>query len=125
VPPEDRKITDPQAVKYIEAAKQSQLAIIKYQGKRKEFEAKYKLSPDQTELQDTLYLSKHPEVKTEAETLQKWFDAMMDSVYVKAGISDEEFTWVGGALGDTVNREIQKKVEADLNAFNKELEKKP
>jgi hypothetical protein len=63
-------------------------------------------------------------VKDEAIVLQNWFQAQMDSVYVRSKISDEEFTWVGGALGDTVNRHIQKKVEIALNAFAEELEKK-
>ena len=123
VPPEDRKIKVEQSDKYIEAAKLSRLAIIKYQTKRKDFEQRYKLSPDHNELRDTLYLKKHPEVKSEADGLQKWFEALMDSVYVEANISDDEFTWVGGALGDTINREIQKKVETELNAFEKGLEK--
>ncbi len=123
-PPEDRRITSDQATRYIEAAKLSQLAIFEYQDRRKAFEAKHKLSPDQAELQDTLYLGKHPEVKQEHADLQKWFQGEMDSVYTKAKISDEEFTWVGGALGDTVNREIQKRVENELNDFMKELEEK-
>ena len=123
VPPEDRRINIDQCDRYIEAAKLSRLAIIKYQVKRKEFEQEYKLSPDHNELRDTLYLKKHPEVKADAEALQKWFETLMDSVYVKADIPDDEFTWVGGALGDTINREIQKKVEARLNAFEKGLEK--
>ncbi|MFQ5906885.1 MAG: hypothetical protein ACE5JA_10000 [bacterium] len=123
VPPEDRRITDEQSDRYIEAAKLSQIAIMRYQTKRKEFEEKNNLSPDQSELQDTLFLKEHPDVKAEAQRLQKWFEVLMDSVYIKADISDEEFTWVGGALGDTVNREIQKKVEVRLNAFTEELEK--
>ena len=122
-PPEDRRIKVEQSDRYIEAAKLSRLAIIEYQTKRKDFEKKFKLSPDHGELRDTLYLKKHPDVKSEADALQKWFESLMDSVYVKATISDDEFTWVGGALGDTINREIQKKVETELNAFEKELEK--
>lgn len=124
VPPEDRKITGEQSDRYIEAARLSQVAIIKYQAERKKFEEENKLSPDQSELQDTLFLKKHPEIKAEAQRLQRWFEVLMDSVYIESSISDEEFTWVGGALGDTVNRVIQKKVEAELNAFTKELEKK-
>jgi hypothetical protein len=123
-PPPDRRITSDQATRYIEAAKLSQLAIFEYQDKRKAFEEKFEISPDQTELQDSLYLSEHPEVRQEHVDLQKWFQGEMDSVYTKAKISDEEFTWVGGALGDTVNREIQKRVETELNDFMKELEEK-
>jgi hypothetical protein len=123
-PPVDRRITGDQATRYIEAAKLSQLAIFEYQDKRKAFEEKFEISPDQAELQDSLYLSEHPEVRQEHVDLQKWFQGEMDSVYTKAKISDEEFTWVGGALGDTVNREIQKRVETELNDFMKELEEK-
>ena len=124
VPPEDRRIQLGQADRYIEAAKQSQLVILEFQKKRRAFEEKHSLSPDQSELEDTLFLKEHPQVKEEAIDLQNWFQAQMDSVYLRAKISDEEFTWVGGALGDTVNREIQQKVEKDLNAFAEELEKK-
>ena len=124
VPPEDRQIVEEQAERYIEAAKQSQLVILDFQKKRRAFEEKHSLSPDQSELEDTLFLKEHPEVKEEAVVLQNWFQAQMDSVYIRSKISDEEFTWVGGALGDTINRGIQKKVETALNAFAEELEKK-
>jgi hypothetical protein len=124
VPPEDRKIAEEQALRYIEAAKQSQLVILDFQKRRRAFEEEHNLSPDQSELEDTLFLKEHPQVKEEAIELQNWFQAQMDSVYIRSKISDEEFTWVGGALGDTVNRGIQKKVEKDLNAFAEELEKK-
>lgn len=124
VPPADRKIVEEQADRYIEAAKQSQLVILDFQKKRRAFEEKHNLSPDQSELEDTLFLKEHPQVKEEAVVLQNWFQAQMDSVYIRSRISDEEFTWVGGALGDTINRGIQKKVETALNAFSEELDKK-
>jgi hypothetical protein len=39
---------------------------------------------------------------------------MQEEAYNTAGIAEEEFNWIGGALTDTINSGIQKEVEKAL-----------
>lgn len=127
VPPKDGKITKDMADRYVKAAHYLEQAI-KEQGKIVEdFRKKYQeiLSPDLTELADTAFLRKHPEVKSEWDAIQKRIEEIEKEAYEKAGITAEEFDWIANALIEEKNKEIQKYVEEQLSKLKgKEREKK-
>jgi len=49
---------------------------------------------------------------------------MQKGAYKSAGISEEEFNWIGGALTDTINSQVQKDVEKALSPQIKKKETK-
>jgi len=121
-PPKDGKITKEMADRYVKAAHYLEQAI-KEQGKMvDEFREKYKdlLSPDLTELADTAFLRKHPEVKQDWDAIQKRIEEIEKEAYERAGITAEEFDWIANALIEEKNKEIQKYVEEQLSKLKGE-----
>lgn len=117
VPPEDGRITPAQAEAYVKvsltligpALKEHEKAV---RGLIK----KHGLKEDLTELADSTFLKDHPEVIEAWNELNERWVEMEQEIYEEAGMSDEEFTWVGGALTDTINGEIQKVIAEKLSA---------
>jgi len=113
-PPSDGKITSEQAETYIKAAKLLNETVLDQEKAIHEFVKIHKLSDDLHELQDSLFLKEHPKVKEEYEGLFLDSQKKLDEVYLKVGVNEAEFTWIGGALADSVNEEVRKKVEEAL-----------
>ncbi len=113
-PPADGKITQEQIEAYIRAAKLLNSRVVE-QGKAIHAFAKtYNLSDDLHELQDSLFIKEHPKVEEKYAELFKESQEKLDEVYSEVDLGEDEFTWIGGALADTVNQEIRKKVEEAL-----------
>lgn len=113
-PPADGRITAEQQGSYIKASLALQEAMEKYSLMIKEFVEKYKLNQDLTQMSDTAFLNSNPDVKKAWGELNKEWDEMQREAYKVAGISEEEFNWIGGALTDIINTAVQKKVEKAL-----------
>ena len=112
VPPADGRITQEMVDAYVMASKYVMEAITNYQKAVEELAQRHKISSDM--LSDSTYLAKHPEVKRSFERSQgNWRKDEADA-YKKAGIGEEEFTWIGSALTDTLNKDIQVQVEQRL-----------
>lgn len=113
-PPEDGRITMERAQVYVQASNYLMEAIKKHEIDMEGFAERYKLSEDLSELSDSTYCDRHPEVVRAWERLQaRWREYELEA-YKKAGISEDEFNWIGGALADTVNKDIQTWVQEEL-----------
>jgi hypothetical protein len=118
-PPEDGKITKERAEVYVLASGYLMDAIMKHEKDMRGFAERYNLKEDLSELSDSLYCEEHPEIVKAWERIQKRWREYELEAYKKAGISEEEFNWIGGALADTVNREIQVWIQKKLEELHK------
>ena len=123
-PPADGKITEQQKDAYIKASVALDSVMKIYSDNIKQFVDKYKVNPDLSQLADTTFLKKHPDIKNAWDELNKKWDDMQKGAYKSAGISEEEFNWIGGALTDTINSQVQKDVEKALSPQIKKKETK-
>ncbi len=114
VPPSDGKITETQRDAYIKASMALKTAMDSYSGKIKEFVEKHKVDPDLTQMADSTYLAENPDIKKAWDVLDGEWMKMQEEAYKQAEITEEEFNWIGGALTDTINADIQKQVEKAL-----------
>jgi len=119
VPPQDGKITKEMAGKYITASKYLLEAIKGHEKEIDKFTSNYKLNSDLRELSDSLYQKKHPEVIKAWDKLSLGWKRDEEAAYKKANISEDEFNWIGGALTDTLNKDIQKEIARRLEVLNK------
>ena len=113
-PPSDGKIIQQQAEAYIRVAELLNERVLEQEKAIHEFAKTYDLSDDLRELQDSLFIKGHPEVEEKYKKLFEDSQKRLDEVYNEIGLSEDEFTWIGGALADTINQEIRKKVETAL-----------
>lgn len=119
-PPEDGKITMERAKIYVIASKNLMDAISKHEKDTQGFSERYNISKELTELSDSTYCNEHPDVVRAWERLQsRWRNYELEA-YKKAGISEGEFNWIGGALADTANAEIQLWIQEQLQQLYKE-----
>jgi hypothetical protein len=113
-PPGDGKITEHQKEAYIKASVALTEAMGSYSKMIDEFTEKYRINRDLTQMSDTSFIKKHPKIKKAWDELSKKWEDMQNKAYKKAGISEEEFNWIGGALTDSINANVQKEVEKAL-----------
>lgn len=113
-PPADGKITEKQKDSYIKASTALKGAMDSYSLKIKEFVNEYKVKEDLSQMSDTIFLKEHPEIKKAWDKLSKEWIEMQNEAYKVAGIIEDEFNWIGGALTDTINAAVQKEVEKAL-----------
>ncbi len=113
-PPKDGKITRDMAATYIEASKFLLDAIGKHEMTILEFSEKYKLSEDLSELADSAFREEHKDIVKAWDRLVHSWEEIEKEAYEKAGITEEEFNWIGGALTDPINRDIQEMVVEGL-----------
>jgi len=121
-PPANGKITEQQKDAYIKASIVLDSVMKIYSDNIKDFVDKYKVNQDLSQLADTTFLKKHPDIKNAWDKLNKKWDNMQKEAYKSAGISEEEFNWIGGALTDTINSQVQKDVEKALSPRIKKKE---
>ncbi len=119
-PPEDGKIAQEQVELYVKASSNLMDAIKKHEEDIREFIRRYRLKDDLFELSDSSYCKEHPEVTRTWKRLQDRWKRDELKAYKHAGISEEEFNWIGGALADTVNRDIQSWVQKQLEKVAEE-----
>ncbi len=113
-PPSDGRISQEQADLYIKSALLLNETVSEQEKAIHEYAKVNKLSDDLHELQDSVFIRKNPKVKEQYEQLFLDSQKKLDLVYDKVGLSEDEFTWIGGALADTVNEGIRQKVEEAL-----------
>ena len=118
--PEDGRIAQEQAESYVKASSNLMDAIGKHEQDIQEFIKRYHLKDDLFELSDSVYCEEHPEVTRTWNRLQKRWKNDELKCYKLAGINEEKFNWIGGALADTVNQDIQKWIQAELEKVAKE-----
>lgn len=116
VPPEDGLITPPQAEAYVKASLALTRALKEQEKVVREFTQKHKLKDDLSELADSAFMKNHPEVVRDWDELTKKWGELEREAYKEAGIAEEEFNWIGGALTDTLNKDIQKEIAKKLTA---------
>lgn len=119
-PPEDGKIAQEQADLYVKASSNLMDAIKKHEQDIQEFIKRYHLEDDLSEISDSVYCDEHPEVSRTWKRLQSRWKNDELKAYKFAGIGEEKFNWIGGALADTVNQEMQKWVQEQLEKLAKE-----
>ncbi|MDI6701123.1 MAG: hypothetical protein QME48_07875 [bacterium] len=110
-PPADGKITEEQIGKYINVAKELTTEIENMSKKVEEFKKKYNLTEDDMENLD----KKDEKIRKEFESIKSNWENIEQSIYKKYNISQDEFEWIAAALTDSVNSEIQKRVEKELS----------
>lgn len=110
-PPADGKINQEQMEKYIKVAKELTIEIVKMSQKVEDFKKKYNLSDDDMENVD----KKGDKIKQEFESIKSNWEKIENEIYKKNNITPEEFEWIAAALTDSVNIEVQKKVEQELS----------
>jgi hypothetical protein len=113
-PPKDNRITEEKARSYINASRYLLEAIANHEKSIEEFIKKYNLSRDLSELADSTYGEAHQDVvKAWDELVKDWGNSEKEA-YRKAGVTEEEFNWIGGALTDSINKDIQEKIAKAL-----------
>ena len=120
VPPEDGRITEKMTDAYIKSSKYLLEAI---KGQEKTIEKivqKHGLSPDLSELSDSLFVNKNKDVIRAWDEITKRWEEDEKNAYKKAGITEEEFNWIGGALTDSTNIDMQKKIAEALESIQTE-----
>jgi hypothetical protein len=115
VPPKDGKITQEMADKYISASRYLMDAIKRHEKEIDKFAEKHNVKPDLTELSDSVFRKEHPEITSAWDSVTEGWKKEEKSAYDSAGIVEEEFNWIGGALTDTVNKEIQKDIAKKIS----------
>lgn len=123
-PPSDGKITEQQKDAYIKASIALDNAMKDYSQEIKDFVNKYKLKEDLSQMSDTTYLKTHPDIKKAWDELNKEWERLQKEAYKGSEITEEEFNWIGGALTDPINANVQKQVEKSLSTPKPETEKK-
>lgn len=114
-PPKDGKITPEQADAYVKTCI-GLIGNMKEQSKALEsFREKYGLNEDLNELSDSIFIKDHPDIMKKWRELSDSWEGKEQGAYKNAGISEEEFVWIGGALDDTVNSEIQNEIANRLS----------
>lgn len=116
VPPYDGKIRAEQKDAYIKASTALKEAMDKYSLKIKDFVVKQKVNPDLSQMSDTAFMNSHPVIKKAWDGLNEEWNVMQNEAYKVAGITEEEFNWIGGALTDDINKAVQKQVEKALTS---------
>ena len=115
IPPEDEKITDEMADRYVACA----IEIHKLIKGRAEMGREYLDSIGVTieQLGDTAFVQENKEIlnKYNEITSGENFLEIEKQIYYKNTISEDEFIWIASHLSDTENVEIQKKVAQALS----------
>ncbi len=112
VPPKDGKITKEQADRYINLAVKLESFILSQKESIDSFcKANNVKKEDIAYFTDTSYVKKHPDVIKEWAIFNRRVDEKMKEIYKECNMSEKEFEWVGGALIDPKNKDIQKYVE--------------
>lgn len=119
-PPADNKITQQMADAYLKASKYLMEGIKKQEAAVKQFTKRWNLSEDLSELSDSTYCDEHPEVLRAWERIQGQWSRIEEEAYTKAGISEGEFNWIGGALADTLNADVQNWIQVQLQLLGHE-----
>lgn len=109
-PPEDGKISPDASDRYISTSRYLMEAIRRHEKEIDNFAQKHNVKADLGELSDSTFRKKHPEVTAAWDSVTNEWNKEEKSAYTKAGISEDEFNWIGGALTDTINKEIQKDI---------------
>ncbi len=115
-PPEDGKIAPAQADAYVKASLALTRALKEQEKVVREFTKKHELKEDLSQLADSGFMKDHPEVTRDWNELTKKWSEREREAYKVAKISEEEFNWIGGALTDTLNKEIQREIAQKLSA---------
>lgn len=118
-PPADNKITQDRAESYVKASGFLMDAIKRQEDALQKFIKRWSLSNDLSELSDSSYCEKHPEVTKSWARLQDQWRRAEIAAYGKASLSEDEFNWIGGALADTVNAGIQIWVQNQLKTVSR------
>ncbi|MFA5033634.1 MAG: hypothetical protein WC614_11525 [bacterium] len=113
-PPVDNKITTDKADSYVQASKFLMEAIKKQETSLQKFIKRWKLSNDLSELSDSTYTEKNPQVVKSWNRLQDQWRRAELSAYDKASLGEDEFNWIGGALADSINIDIQSRIQKQL-----------
>lgn len=113
-PPKDNKITKEMARSYIDASTYLLKAIASHEKFIEEFTNKYNLSHDLSELADSLYRETHQDVIRAWDELVRDWEKNEKNAYKKAGITEDEFNWIGGALTDPTNKDMQEEIAKTL-----------
>lgn len=114
ISPKDNRITEEMTRSYIDASKYLLEAIASQKKSIEEFINKYNLSQDLSELADSVYKETHQDVIKAWNEIVKDWEKNEKNAYKKAGITEEEFNWIGGALTDSANKDVQEKIAKAL-----------
>ncbi len=120
VPPKDGKITKEQADRYINLAVKLESFILSQTASIDSFcKANNIKKEDIAYFTDTSYVKKHPNIIKEWAIFNRRVDEKMKEIYKECNMSEKEFEWVGGALIDPKNKDIQKYVEKRITEIKK------
>ena len=122
VPPEDGRITEKMMNRYINASRYLLETIMEHERSIDRFIEQYGLSESLSELADSVYRKANKDVVDAWDQLTKDWGESEKNAYKKAGITEEEFNWIGGALTDPLNKDIQEKIAEELKAIELRVE---
>jgi len=114
ISPKDNRITEEMARSYVNASKYLLEAIVGHEKSLEEFIKRYNLSQDLSEVTDSVYREAHRDVAKAWDELVKGWEKSEKDAYKKAGVTEEEFNWIGGALTDSINKDIQEEIAKAL-----------
>ena len=78
---------------------------------------RYGLSDDLSKLADSAFREVNRDVIEAWDLLLKDWKKREKDVYRKAGITEDEFNWIGGALTDPLNKDIENEINRNLIQF--------
>ncbi|MEO0293776.1 MAG: hypothetical protein ABIN61_06105 [candidate division WOR-3 bacterium] len=119
-PPENGIVTEEMAKRYVRVS----IALTKIAEeeavKLAELRKKYNISQGMSELSDSEYVKKNPEVAMAWKSLQEDWERKKDSVYKAMGMSEEEWDWIAGAIITRENKPIREFISKEFDRLMKE-----
>ncbi len=112
IPPADGLITETQADKYIQVAKDFNDAIMEQVKIMDEFYTKYSI----TGKEEISKLEGNEKAMQEWEGIKNLWTEREQQIYVNNKMTSQEFDWIAQALIDQKNAGIQKKIEKALTS---------
>lgn len=114
VPPEDGKITQKQAEAYVKASVLITRAIQENVRQLEELASRQGVGEDSSVLTSSTCLDQRPHVRREYEEIGDTLGSRTQEAYRSAGITEEEFFWIDGALTDPANKTVLKEVGREI-----------
>lgn len=124
-PPEDEMVTKEMAERYVEVSLALTELAQSETVKLVELRKKYGISSGMSELHDSEYQEKYPEVVAEWNSILEDWKRKQDSVHRELGMSEKEWDWIAGAIILNKNKDIRKFIQEEFERRKEEKDSLP
>jgi hypothetical protein len=124
-PPEDDMVTRKMAERYVKVSVALTELAENETVKLAEFRKKHEISSSMSELSDTEYKNKYPEVAAAWDSVMADWNRRKDSVHETLGMSEEEWDWIAGAIISHKNKEMRDFIREEFDKIKEEKDSLP